>query len=194
MRLLPSPVWPPTEPPGDRSLGYATLLPAEPVAAGAFGTWTVTYTAGPCGIDDGGALRLAFHQTSDAGGPQFDDPAAPNYCSVSWSTPDPCRLVARYDRALGVRPWKRTLALRVHDQAIRPGDTVTVTLGDRSGGSPGVRGQTYAGPMQLHVLVDVYATGVFLPVGEPLTVPIVAGPADHLRVHAPSDVTAGEGF
>ena len=192
--LLPSAAWPPTEPPADGSLGRATISPAEPVVAGEFGTWTVTYTAGRWGVDDGGALRLAFHQTSDAGGPQFDDPAAPNYCTVNCSSPAPTRLAPRFDRALGVRPWKRTLALRVHDQAIRPGDTVTVTLGDRSGGSPGVRGQTYAGPLQLHVLVDVAGTGVFLPVGESLAVPVVAGPPDHLRIHAPSNVTAGEPF
>lgn len=164
------------------------------MVAGEFGTWTVTYTAGVYGIDDGGALRLAFHQTSDVGGPQFDEPAAPDYCTVAWSTPSPCRIESRYDHALGVRPWKRTMVLRVRDQAVRPGDTIAVMLGDRSGGSPGAQGQTYAGPMQLHVLVDAYATGIFLPIGDPLAVPVVAGPADHLRIHAPSDVNVGAPF
>ncbi|HXI16140.1 MAG TPA: DUF3604 domain-containing protein [Chloroflexota bacterium] len=193
-RLLPSPVWPPVAPPVDGRYGRATLAPVQPVIAGAFGTWTVTYTAGRYGIDDGGALRIAFHQTSDVGAPQFQDPAAADFCSVAWSTPAPCRLEARYDGELGVRPWKRTLVLRVRDQALRPGDTITITLGDRSGGSPGAMGQTFAGPMQFHVLVDSYATGIFLPIGEPLAVLVVAGAVDHLRVIAPSGATAGNAF
>jgi hypothetical protein len=172
-RLLPSPVWPPTPPPDDGRLGRVSLASREPVVAGAFTTLSLTYTAGPFGVDDGGALRVALHQTSDLGAPRFDDPGAPDYCSVTWSAPAPCRLEAHYDGELGVRPWKRVVALRVRDLALRPGDTVTVTFGDRSGGSPGARGQTYAGPLHLQVLVDAYGTGVFLPVAGPVAVPVV---------------------
>src|SRR5919202_2275637 len=192
--LLPSPVWPPTAPPPDGRLGTATIDPAEPVVAGEFGTWTLTYTAGRFGIDDAGALRLVFHTTSDLGAPQFDDPSAPDYCRIVCSSPAPTWIEARYDGELGVRPWKRTIQLRVRDQAVRPGDTIAITLGDRSGGSPGARGQTYAGPMRFHFLVDAYGTGIFLPVSAPLEVPVVAGRPHHLRVHAPSDAIAGEPF
>ncbi|HET7768375.1 MAG TPA: hypothetical protein VFN74_06330, partial [Chloroflexota bacterium] len=139
MSLVPSPVWPPTDPPADGSLGRAAISPMEPVTAGEFGTWTVTYTVGRFGVDDGGAVRVAIHQTCDLGAPQFGDPSQADYCTVRWSTPAPCRLVAHYEGELGVRPWKRTIVLRVRDQALRPGDVVTVTLGDRSGGSPGAR-------------------------------------------------------
>ena len=192
--LLPSPVWPPTAPPADGRLGSVSLAGPERALAGEFVAWTVTYRAGGFGIDDGGALRIALHQTSDLGPPQLADPGAPDYCTVTWSAPAPCRLEARYDAELGVRPWKRVLALRVRDQALRPGDTVGVTFGDRSGGSPGARGQTYAGPLRVQVLVDAYGTGIFLPVAAPLELPVVAGPPDRLRVHAPSDVTAGDTF
>src|SRR5687768_17956375 len=44
MSLVPSPVWPPTLPPEDGSLGSASISPGDPVVAGEFGTWTVTYT------------------------------------------------------------------------------------------------------------------------------------------------------
>src|SRR5688500_1257585 len=107
MSLVPSPVWPPTLPPEDGSLGSASISPGDPVVAGEFGTWTVTYTAGRFGIDDGGAVRIAIHQTCDVGAPQLTDPAGEDYCSVRWSTPAPCRLVAQYEGELGVRPWKR---------------------------------------------------------------------------------------
>ncbi len=192
--LLPSPVWPPTPPPKDGRLGTATISPVDPVIAGEFGTWTLTYTAGKFGIDDAGALRLVFHTTSDLGAPQFDDPSAPDYCRITCSSAAPTRIDARYDGELGVRPWKRTIHMRIRDQAVRPGDTIAVTIGDRSGGSPGARGQTYAGPMRFQFLVDAYGTGIFLPATDPLEVAVVAGKPDHLRVHAPSDAIAGEPF
>lgn len=192
--LLPSPTWPPVAPPADGHLGGFTVSPTTPVPAGAPGTWTLTYTAGRFGVDDGGAVRIALHTSSDLGAPQFDDLAAPDYCAVTWAAPAPCRVEARYDADLGVRPWKRTIALRVRDQALRPGDTITVILGDRSGGSPGARAQTFTGLMRFHALVDAYGTGIFLPVAPPAAVPVVAGAAHHLRVHAPSDAAPGTPF
>src|SRR5204862_7847888 len=107
--LLPPPTWPPAAPPADGRLGRAAIEPSTPVVAGAFGTWTITYTAGRFGIDDGGALRIAFHTTSDLGAPQFDDPPQADYCRVTCYTPAPTRLEARYDGELGVRPWKRVI-------------------------------------------------------------------------------------
>ncbi len=194
MSLLPSATWPPLAPPGDDRYGRATITPAEPVVAGAFGTWTIEYVAGLYGIDDGGALRIAFHTISDWGAPQFSDPAAPDYCTIAWTIPPPCRIEARYDSELGVRPWKRVIQFRVRDAAVRPGDRLLVTIGDRSGGSPGARAQTFAGRMRFKVLLDAFGTGVYVPTGEPVTLPVVAGPPDHLRVHAPTDVRAGERF
>ncbi|MBI3973161.1 MAG: DUF3604 domain-containing protein [Chloroflexi bacterium] len=181
-------------PPEDNRYGTATVEPSSPVVAGSSGTWRITYTAGKYGIDDGGALRVAFHTISDWGTPQLTDPAAPDYCTISWSTPAPCRIEARYDGDLGVRPWKRVIVLRVRDAAVRPGDTVTVTIGDRSGGSPGASAQTFAGKMRFQVLLDAYGTGIFFPAGDAATLDIVAGPPDHLRINAPSDVVAGESF
>lgn len=191
---LPPPVWPPVAYPAGDQFGRATVTPAVPVVAGEWGTWTVEYVAGQYGIDDGGALRIAFHTISDWGTPQFVDPAAPDYCAVSCTTPSPCRLVTHFDGDLGVRPWKRTIVLRVRDAAVRPGDRIRVTLGDRSGGSPGARSQTFCGAMRFQVLLDAYGTGIFVPAGPPATLHLVPGPAHHLRVHAPSDVAAGAPF
>jgi hypothetical protein len=60
---LPMAVWPPEPPADDGRFGRATLTPTDPVVAGSLGTWTLTYVAGRHGIDDGGALRIAFHTT-----------------------------------------------------------------------------------------------------------------------------------
>jgi len=192
--LLPPATWPPAAPPGDGRYGRATITPDAPVVAGMSGTWTLTYTAGKYGIDDGGAVRIALHTISDWGSPQLAEPAAPDYWAVSWTAPAPCRIEARFDGDLGIRPWKRVLQLRVRDQAVRPGDAIRIVAGDRRGGSPGARAQTFAGTMRCYVLLDAYGTGIFEPVGAPLALAIVPGPPDHLRVHAPSDVAAGEPF
>jgi hypothetical protein len=191
---LPPAVWPPMPAPADDRYGHASIIPSEPVIAGAFGTWTITYVAGRYGIDDGGALRVACHTISDWGTPQLSDPSAPDYCTVSWSTPSPCHLEMRYDGDLGVRPWKRVISLRVRDAAVRPGDTISVTIGDRSGGSPGARSQTFTGLMRFQVLLDAYGTGIYVPAGDPIALEMVPGSPDHLRIHAPSDVSAGEQF
>src|SRR5438067_9208042 len=92
--LLPPPTWPPMESPADGRYGSATIAPLDPVVAGEYGTWTLTYTAGKFGIDDGGAVRIALHTISDWGVGQLADPAAPNYWTVAGSTPAPCRIVA----------------------------------------------------------------------------------------------------
>ena len=39
-------------------LGHCSLSPDDPVVAGAFGTWTFTYTAGSIGIAPGGSIGV----------------------------------------------------------------------------------------------------------------------------------------
>ena len=174
--------------------GLARLTPSAPAIAGSIGTWTLTYQVGVHGIDDGGAFRVALHTTSDWSSPQFDDPAAPDYAAVTVETTHGARLEARFDPDLGVRPWKKIVQLRVRDAALWPGDTITITCGDRHGGSPGTRAQTFAGPMTFRCLVDAFGTGVYELVPDSPVLPMIGGPAATLHVLGPSDVTAGEPF
>ena len=174
--------------------GLARLTPSAPAVAGSVGTWTLTYQVGTHGIDDGGAFRVALHTTSDWSSPQFEDPAAPDYAAVTVETTHGTRLEARFDPDLGVRPWKKIVQLRVRDAALWPGDTITITFGDRQGGSPGTRAQTFAGPMTFRCLVDAFGTGVYELVPDSPILPMIGGPATTLHVLGPSDVTVGEPF
>ncbi len=174
--------------------GLARLTPSAPAIAGSVGTWTLTYQVGAHGIDDGGAFRVALHTTSDWSSPQFEDPAAPDYAAVTVETTHGTRLEARFDPDLGVRPWKKIVQLRVRDAALWPGDTITITFGDRQGGSPGTRAQTFAGPMTFRCLVDAFGTGVYELVPNSPILPMIGGPAATLHVLGPSDVTVGEPF
>ena len=61
-----------------------------------------------------------------------------------------------------MRPWSKTITLRVSDEALSPGDEVVLVLGDPSFESPGFRAQTHPElPFRYRVQVDPFGTGVW---------------------------------
>ena len=58
-------------------MGTIALSPETDVTAGEFSTWTITFTAGEYGIDDGGTMVIAWKSVSDWDSPQFDEPDMP---------------------------------------------------------------------------------------------------------------------
>ncbi len=171
-------------------LGSARITPVRPAIAGEYGTWVVDYTVGIAGIDDGGSLRLAFRTVSDWPAAQFTDPAAENHVSARASG-DRVTLTPTFGLH-GVRPWSRTVTFRVGDGALAAGERIAVTLGDTSGGGPGMRAQTFPETrFRIKVQADPFGTGVFEDV-DTLGFPIVGGPAVTLVLTAPSDLVEGE--
>ena len=124
-----------------KDLGAVTISPTGSFEAGSYQTFTLTYTAGKFGIDDSGSMRVCFRFASDQTRPQFEDPAGPNYTSITAS--NNAVLNYHYDPKGNVRPWDRTLYIKVVRGFLRKGDTITIVFGDRSGGSPGMRLQTF---------------------------------------------------
>jgi hypothetical protein len=170
-------------------LGTGRIAPDGPVVAGEYGTWTIDYVVGVAGVDDGGRVRLAFRSVSDWAPPQITDPAGPDYVSVRATRPVALSLAFGPD---GVRPWSRTLTVRVADGALAPGDRLTITLGDTAGGGPGLRAQTYPERrFRIKLQVDPFGTGLYEEVAE-LGFPIVGGTATQLVLVVPSDAVAGE--
>ncbi|MEX1368372.1 MAG: DUF3604 domain-containing protein, partial [Nannocystaceae bacterium] len=134
-------------------LGTVTVSPDGPVVAGTVGEWTLTYTVGSYGIDEGGTIKIARRFAGDWERPQFDHPGQAAYCRVS--TTGEAQLAARYDPKAHVRPWMKCIVIDVYDGCLAPGDVVTVVLGDRSGGGPGIRAQTFLeSAHEIRVLVD----------------------------------------
>ena len=128
---------------------------------------------------------------SDCGVPQFTDPAAPNYTTAVAS--NGARLELRYDMKDHERPWGRTVRVRVRQGYLREGETITLTLGDRSGGSPGWRMQTFAeDTFELRVLVDRYATCVYEPLPKSPELRIVPGTPVRLVAVAPGLAAPGK--
>lgn len=174
----------------DNWLGGAMIAPDAAAVAGEHGTWRIEYTVGRSAIDDGGRIRLAFRSVSDHGTPQFDRPDAEGFVHV-W-TSGAARLTTVFEPAGGVRPWSKTITVRVAEGQLAEGDRVTIVLGDTAFGSPGIRAQTYPeNDVTFKLLVDPFGTGLYEQVAD-LGYEVIGGPATQLALTAPSDVVAGE--
>lgn len=134
-------------------LGRIALSPQVNIVAGSVGTWTLTYTVGSYGVDSGGQLKIAFPLVTDWETPQFDQPAAPGYTTVV--TNGSAKVRASWQPKGYVRPWNLCIVIDIYDGSLDPGDTITITLGDRTHGSPGIRAQTYVeSKFEFRTLVD----------------------------------------
>ena len=172
-------------------LGRVTLSPQGPVVAGEVGEWTLTYVVGSYGIDEGGTLKIARRFAGDWERPQFDDPKAPAYCTVK--TNGEAKLAARYDPKAHVRPWMKCIVIDVYDGCLAPGDVVTITLGDRSGGSPGIRAQTFIeSAHEIRFLVDPTNACLVRRIPTSPVTRIVSGPAVTVVPIVPTRAVAGE--
>ncbi len=173
--------------------GRATISPDAAVEAGGFASLTLVYTAGYFGIDDTGSLKVVHRFASDMGRLQLTDPAGWNYVSAEAS--NGAVLEMRFDQKGNVRPWDKTLLIRVQRGFLREGDTITVRLGDTRGGSPGLRMQTFTEPtFEFKVLVDPFATYNYVELPEQPTIAVLAGPPVGWKALLPTTRRTGEPF
>jgi len=105
-------------------MGQATVSPEGRFEAGSFQEFTVTYTAGYFGIDDTGSIKVVHRFASDMGRPQFDNPTAPNYTTVEAS--NGAVLLVEYDMKRNIRPWDKTLYIKIVRGFLREGDRITI--------------------------------------------------------------------
>ncbi len=181
----------PTIPPEE--LGSISLSPSGSFEAGSYQTFKLVYTAGKFGIDDSGSMRICFRFASDQTRPQFDDPKWANYTTVAAS--NNAVLEYNYDPKGNVRPWDRCLYIKVVKGFLREGDTITVTFGDTSQGSPGMRLQTFLeDTFEFHTLVDPIATFNYQPMPEQPVINIVAGPPEDWIAVLPTLRRVNESF
>ena len=170
--------------------GWAEIDPAAPVVAGSVGTWRIIYHVGRYGVDDGGVVKFAWRDVSDWAVPQFENPSAPEYATVS--TTGPASLRARFEKQRYIRPWRLCVTVDVFDDSLSEGDSITLTLGDTSGGSPGSRAQTFCkDAFEFRVAVDWCGTWVYTEVPSP-KIPIISGPPHRLVVLGPSETAPDE--
>jgi hypothetical protein len=173
--------------------GHALISPDTPCEAGSFASLTLTYTAGYFGIDDTGSLKIVHRFASDMGKMQFNDPAGWNYVTAEAS--NGAVLELRYDMKGNIRPWDKTLLIRVQRGFLRDGETITVRIGDTRKGSPGIRIQTFTEPtFEFKVLVDAFATYNYVELPLQPTIPVVAGPPVGFKAILPTQRKIGQFF
>jgi hypothetical protein len=173
-------------------MGSIRLLPPGPFVAGSYAELILIYTAGTFGIDDTGMVKVSWRTTSDFSRPQFNKADAPNFTTVEAS--NGAKLEVWFDR-LNVRPFANTLLIRVGRGYLRAGDTLTIRLGDRRNGSPGLRLQTNVeNSVQLRTSVDAFATYEFCELPEQPAFDLVAGPVMRWKAVLPSLAVVGEPF
>ncbi|HEX2326955.1 MAG TPA: hypothetical protein VHQ00_16265 [Chloroflexota bacterium] len=197
---MSAPESPLAPPPGAGDLGSATIEPGGPVVAGSYGTWRLTFRCAGRGagggeeqgrlagggIATGGRVRLYTDSDTDWGRPQVHDPAGAEYLSVEGPPAAVLGLTVVDEKSLVVTVLGAPLA---------PGDAFTLTIGDRRGGGPGSRAQTFAEARRVFRLdVDPDGSGQRTPLPAPPHLAIVGGQAERLVLVAPSTVLPGEPF
>ena len=174
-------------------MGSAVVEPTGSFEAGSYQEFTLTYTAGYFGIDDTGSLKIVHRFASDMGRPQFDDPMAANYVTVEAS--NGAVLHVEYDMKRNIRPWDKTVYIKVVRGYLREGDQIIVRFGDRRHGSPGMRIQTFCeDTFEFKVLVDAIATYNYVELPEQPTIAITPGPPVLYKSVMPTQRCLGQDF
>ena len=181
--------------PGDNTFDYgaADLSPQGAFRVRSLQSFTLTYRVGALGLDDTGAIRLAFRVVSDQGALQTNNPAGIGYVTAEASNGSTIDL--DYQSNGGVRPFSKTLTARLQGVYLKPNDTITIRLGDPRFGSPGMLLQTFAETGCLfQVSTDLCATGHFLPLKHSPSIDIIPDVPVRWVAVLPSFRRPGESF
>ena len=174
-------------------MGSATVSPTGSFEAGSFQEFTVVYTAGYFGIDDTGSIKVVHRFASDMGRPQFDNPKAANYVTAEAS--NGAILHLEYDMKRNIRPWDKTLYIKVVRGFLREGEQITIRFGDRRQGGPGMRIQTFCEhTFEFKILVDAIATYNYVELPQQPEIAIVPGKPVLYKAVIPTLRQSGEPF
>ena len=179
------------------ALGELTAESLGPFEARSFRTIRQSWTAGTRPVETGGGFWVARHFNVNYGPFQTDDPAGDGYVTIATTDGDATFAtdvrMARGPHG-GFRAPEPALVFRVASGRVDPGETVTVTYGDTSGGGPGLLlTGTSSARMPLPLYVDLDASGEWRPL--PI-LPFAVSGTRVAGVHgfAPSIVAPGEPF
>jgi|GEM_PF-817640 len=161
-----------------------------PVTCGAVGTWQVIYTVPDCGMAVGGGIRVFRIPNKYWLGQckQTNDPKALDYVTAKRSDNGPIELqVGSYYKD------HSEAKVRIRDTPMKAGSTITITFGDRSGGSLGaIVPFSWQSPALFDIDSDTDGDGKELPIAKQLVVRPVAGPAAKFVVDVPLVCRTGE--
>jgi hypothetical protein len=171
------------------SLGEVCITPLDPVVAGSYGCWVLTYRVGVYGLDVGGGVKVGSDSDSDWGDPQFHRPEEADFMTVKTSGR------AVLSTVIEGGYLRRKLKVTVHQHSLREGDEIIIVYGDRSLGGMGSRVQTFAEERRyFRVYVDSSGDGCFSEVPDPPFLQVIGGSTEGLSIIAPSQVVVKTPF
>lgn len=188
--------------------GTVEVSPGEGVA-GEYGTWTVTVTVPEGGIAEGGAVRVQLPDTWHAGDRnsanplQSTDPKRDHYVTsrssregvelrtvVESQSLKPLIKSPRLGLDGRFERYVYVVRAEVTKGRLAAGDTVSVTYGDTSGGSRGMRASVVSTrPEPVLAAVDAAGKGKFVLLEARPTIRARGGPAAELLLTGPSTLT-----
>ena len=159
--------------------GSARIPEIETLVAGEFATWQLVFTVGANGLGTGGVVKIGTDSDTDRSLPQLHDPAAAEYLTVTGPS--------GAETAVQVQDLVTILVINT-GRALEEGEEIAVTYGDRSGGGPGSRSQTFIEPRSYFwIEVDAEGAGDFIPIETLPELAVVGGEVVRLIVVAPSN-------
>ncbi len=176
-------------------IGSARLDGPERVTVLSHHTFTFVYTAGRAGIAPGGGVRIGLRHLSNWSVPQTSDPKAEGFMTLEVAGHQDSRTTIDFRSKFFAEyfAWHNMIEVVLPDRGLKPGETMQITLGDRSGGSPGMRVQPFdESRFVFKTYVDALGQGKYLPLAKSPAIEIVAGEPVRLSVVMPSDAVAGE--
>ena len=176
-------------------IGSATLEGPEKVEVLSHQTLTLVYTAGKAGIKPGGGIRIGLRHLSQWSLPQTKDPKAESYLAVRPQREQPVEIAVDF-RSRFFRQyfaWHNMVEVVLREKGLDPGETLRITFGDTSGGSPGIRVQPFdESCFVFKTYIDAEGFGDYLPLTESPAVEVVAAEPYRLQMVMPSDAVAGK--
>ena len=174
-------------------IAKASVSPRTPVVAGSMTSWVISIVVGDYGFGHYSKIAVVRRSVCDTEVPQFDIPWASGFTTAE--TNGDALLALHFDPKVNLAPWRAGIVISLTEGMLKPGDTITLRLGDRRQGSPGIRAQTF--PDSLHafrVLADCMSMGRFLELEQETGVAIIPGPPCRAELIVPSSVRAGDAF
>lgn len=168
-----------------------------PFEAREYATLSQTWTVGTRAVEAGGGFWVARHFNANYGAFQTEDPASEGYVTLETTDADAVFEVDVYMASGphgGFRAPEPALAYRLAEGRLDPGESVTITYGDTSGGGPGIRiAQTSSARLPFPLYVDFDGSGEWRP--QPiLPFAVVGTTVAGVHGFAPSVVRPGETF
>ncbi len=167
----------------------------ERLETGSWNEIVLDYEVGASGLADGGWFKATFKFYSDWALFQTSDPTAANYVSAEYqagklvpgqSPATVQSLSVRFDQKGHERPFQKAIIVDVVDGYLNAGDHIIIRLGDRRGGGPGTRVQTFVEDrFRFRCYVDPLGTSRFITVPGDIVIDMAAGVPARLLVNGP---------